>query len=260
MKLLNPQQQKIRLASLCAIAFWLAVWQVAAMAVGYGGLLLPSPLQTAVTLARLLPTADFWRRIGFSMLRILAGFFLAVAGGVVLGAASARWRWVHALAQPPLRLIQAMPVASFVILALLWVRSANLSIIVSFTQVLPVVYAGVCAGIADTDRELLEMARVFRLTPLRALRAIWLPGVFPAFSESLAVAMGMCWKSGVSAEVIGLPNGSIGDALYRAKLTLATPEVFAWTLSIVALSALLSQLARKGLTAAKRALCGEVQP
>lgn len=241
-----------------AIGVWLLVWQGAAMAFGHGGLLLPSPIQTVLTLLRLLPTAGFWRRVGFSTVRILLGFVLAVTGGVVLGAASARWRAVRLLAGPPLQLVRAMPVASFVILALLWVRSAWLSVAVSFTQVLPVVYAGVCAGIADTDKELLEMARVFRLSPRRTLRYIWLPGAFPAFSESLAVAMGMCWKSGVSAEVIGLPDWSMGDALYRAKLTLSTPEVFAWTLTIVLLSVLLAALARRGLAAAKRKLCGEV--
>lgn len=228
------------------------------MAVGHGGLLLPSPVQTAAALLRLLPTAGYWRRVAASTLRILLGFALAVAGGVVLGAASARWRAVRLLAAPPLQLVRAMPVASFVILALLWVRSSRLSVLVSFTQVLPVVYAGVCAGIEDTDRELLEMARVFRLSPLHTLRYIWLPGAFPSFSESLAVAMGMCWKSGVSAEVIGLPDWTVGDALYRAKITLATPDVFAWTLTIVLLSALLAALARRGLAAVKARLCGEV--
>ena len=243
---------------LLAVGVWLLAWQGAAMAIGHDGLLLPGPVQTAATLLRLLPTAGYWRRVAFSTGRILLGFVLAVAGGVVLGAASARWRAVRLLAGPPLQLVRAMPVASFVILALLWVRSSWLSVLVSFTQVLPVVYAGVCAGIADTDRELLEMARVFRLSPGKTLRYIWLPGAFPAFAESLAVAMGMCWKSGVSAEVIGLPDWTVGDALYRAKITLATPDVFAWTLTIVALSALLSALARRGLAAAKRRLCGEV--
>ncbi len=252
------QKLKNALPRAAAGLFWLAVWQLAAMAVGHGGLLLPSPVQTVAALSALLPTGAFWRRIGFTLARILLGFALAVAGGVALGAASARWRAVRVLAAPPLALARAMPVASFVILALLWVRSANLSVIVSFTQVLPVVYAGVCAGIADTDKELLEMARVYRLPVLRTLRYIRVPGAFPAFAESLSVAMGMCWKSGVSAEVIGLPDWSVGDALYRAKLTLATPDVFAWTLAIVALSALLSALARHGLTAAQKRLCGEV--
>lgn len=229
------------------------------MTLGHGGLFLATPVQTLAALARIAPTAGFWQRIAFSALRILAGFLLAVAGGLVLGAAGARWRRVRIFVEPVMQLIRAMPVASFVILALLWVRGENLSVVVSFAHVLPVVYAGVLAGIADTDPQLLEMARVYRLPLGARLRYIWLPGVFPSFSESCIAAMGMCWKSGVSAEVIGLPDHSVGDALYRAKITLSTPEVFAWTLVIVLLSALLSSAAARLLRAAKTRLCGEVR-
>ena len=242
-----------------ALAVWIVVWQLAAVSLGHGGLFLATPIQTLQALAQLAPTAGFWQRIVFSALRILAGFLLAVVGGLVLGALGARWRWVRIFIEPAMQLIRAMPVASFVILALLWVRSANLSVVVSFTHVLPVVYAGVQGGIADTDSQLLEMAHVYRLPLITRLRYIWLPGMFPSFCESCIAAMGMCWKSGVSAEVIGLPDHSVGDALYRAKITISTPEVFAWTLVIVLLSATLSTLAAWALRRAKRALCGEVE-
>lgn len=254
-----PRAKPKRWQTAAVILFWVAVWQALAMALGHGGVFLATPLQTLRALALQLPTADFWHRIAFSSLRILAGFCLAVAGGLVLGAAGARWAWVRRLMAPPMALIRAMPVASFVILALLWVSGKNLSIVVSFTHVLPVIYAGVLGGIADTDRQLLEMAAVYRLPLYKRLRYIWLPGVFPSFSESCIAAMGMCWKSGVSAEVIGLPDHSVGDALYRAKITLSTPDVFAWTLVIVLLSAALSALAARGLRCAKAALCGEVK-
>ena len=243
---------------LLALVVWVIVWQLAAMTLGHGGLFLATPLQTLRALGLLLPTPAFWQRIAFSALRIVAGFVLAVVGGLVLGAAGARWRTVRVLVDPVMQLIRAMPVASFVILALLWVSGSNLSVVVSFTHVLPVVYAGVVAGIADTDPQLLEMARVYRLSWTARLRYIWLPGIFPSFCESCIAAMGMCWKSGVSAEVIGLPDHSVGDALYRAKITLSTPDVFAWTLVIVLLSAALSALSARGLRAAKKKLCGEV--
>ena len=242
-----------------AILAWMVIWQIAAMTLGHGGLFLATPLQTLGALAQLVPTAAFWQRLAFSALRIVAGFILAVVGGLVLGAAGSRWHGVRVFVDPVMQLIRAMPVASFVILALLWVSGSNLSVVVSFTHVLPVVYAGVLAGIADTDPQLLEMARVYRLPLTARLRYIWLPGIFRSFCESCIAAMGMCWKSGVSAEVIGLPDHSVGDALYRAKITLSTPDVFAWTLVIVLLSALLSAVAARLLRAAKARLCGEVR-
>ena len=134
-----------------------------------------------------------------------------------------------------LQLVKATPVASFIILALVWVRGSSLSVLISFLMVLPVLYGAVRTGIRAADPQLLEMAKVFRLPLGRRLRAVWLPAVLPAFRQGCSVALGICWKSGVAAEVIGLPNGSIGDALYRAKITLSTGELFAWTFVIILL-------------------------
>ena len=250
-------KRKNRIANTLAVCFWLCAWQAASVCIGQK-LILVSPLEVCDALLALLPTADFWHRVGFSALRILTGFVLAVTVGLLLGACGARWRWFGTLVGPVMQLIRAMPVASFVILALLWVRSANLSVIVSFTHVLPVVYAGVLGGIADTDPKLLEMAKVYRLPLTARLRYIWLPGIFPSFCESCIAAMGMCWKSGVSAEVIGLPDHSVGDALYRAKITLSTGELFAWTFVIILLSAGFEKLFLLLLDCVTRAVTGEV--
>lgn len=240
-----------------AILFWVAVWQFGAMMIPQK-FLLASPLETLETLAGLLPTAAFWQRVGFSALRILAGFFGALAAGVVLAAASAWLEPVRVLIRPLMQLIKAVPVASFIILALLWVRSANLAVLISFLMVLPVVYTAVLEGIQQTDRQLLEMAKVFRIPFSRALGAIWLPQVCPYFVQSCTVGMGLAWKSGIAAEVIGLPGGSIGEALYQAKLYLETGELFAWTAVIVLVSGAFEALFLRLLRAAGRRLEGGV--
>lgn len=224
-----------RVKQAAAILFWVAAWQFSAMALNQR-ILLASPITTLQTLLELIPTAAFWQRIGFSALRILAGFFAALAVGTLLAGASAWLEPVRVLVRPLMQLIKAVPVASFIILALLWVRSANLAVLISFLMVLPVVYTAVLEGIQQTDRQLLEMAKVFRLPFSRALGAIWLPQVWPYFVQSCTVAMGLAWKSGIAAEVIGLPDGSIGEALYQAKLYLETGELFAWTTVIVLVS------------------------
>ena len=240
-----------------AILFWVAVWQFGAMMIPQK-FLLASPLETLETLAGLLPTAAFWQRVGFSALRILAGFFGALAAGVVLAAASAWLEPVRVLIRPLMQLIKAVPVASFIILALLWVRSANLAVLISFLMVLPVVYTAVLEGIQQTDRQLLEMAKVFRIPFSRALGAIWLSQVWPYFVQSCTVGMGLAWKSGIAAEVIGLPGGSIGEALYQAKLYLETGELFAWTAVIVLVSGAFETLFLRLLRAAGRRLEGGV--
>ena len=185
--------------------------------------------------------------MGFSSGRILLGFGLGVVASVVLAAAAQAWHAAEVLLAPVLQLVKATPVASFIILALVWVRGASLSVLISFLMVLPVLYGAVRTGIRSADPQLLEMAKVFRL-----------PAVLPAFRQGCSVALGICWKSGVAAEVIGLPNGSIGDALYRAKITLSTGELFAWTFVIILLSAGFEKLFLLLLDRVTRAVTGEV--
>ena len=228
--------KKRRIQILAASVFWLGVWQAAAVAIGQE-VFLVSPVQAIGTLVELLPQAEFWQRIGFSAGRILLGFGLGVLSSAVLAVAAEKWEWVDALLAPVMQLVKATPVASFIILALVWVSGRSLSILISFLMVLPVLYSAVRTGIESADVQLLEMAQVFHLPLVRRVKAIWLPAILPAFRQGCSVALGICWKSGVAAEVIGLPDGSIGDALYRAKITLSTGELFAWTFVIILLSA-----------------------
>ena len=248
-------QHKQLFERLAAAAFWLAAWQCAAMAVGQE-VFLVSPVQALRTLLQLLPQAEFWQRVGFSSGRILLGFGLGVVCSAALAVAAEICPAAEVLIAPVLQLVKATPVASFIILALVWVRGSSLSVLISFLMVLPVLYGAVRTGIRAADPQLLEMAKVFRLPLGRRLRAVWLPAVLPAFRQGCSVALGICWKSGVAAEVIGLPNGSIGDALYRAKITLSTGELFAWTFVIILLSAAFEKLFLRALDAVSRALIG----
>lgn len=172
-----------------------------------------------------------------------ARFFLAVGAGILFAVAASLSGLVRALLNPLLRLIKAVPVASFIILALFWLStSRNLSVLISFLMVLPVIYTNVLQGIASTEPELLEMARVFRIPFGKRLRYIYIPAVLPYFVSACSVGLGFCFKSGIAAEVIGLPQNSIGAQLYEAKLYLMTAELFAWTAVIVMVSVVFEKL------------------
>jgi len=135
-----------------------------------------------------------------------------------------------------------VPVVSFIILALVWLDSEELSLFISALMVFPPVYLNVLAGITSTDEKLLEMARVFRVPFRRQLRGIYLPQVLPYFRSAVSLALGLCWQAGAAAEVIGLPAGTIGEKLYNAKVYFQTPDLFAWTAVIVAVSLVFEKL------------------
>ena len=220
-----------------AVLFWLAVWQAAAMAIGQE-VFLVSPVQALRCLLRLLPQADFWHRVGFSAGRILLGFGLGVVCSAALAVAAEICPAAEVLIAPVLQLVKATPVASFIILALVWVRGSSLSVLISFLMVLPVLYGAVRTGIRAADPQLLEMARVFRLSGLRRVRCIILPSLAPYLKSACHVALGLCWKAGVAAEVMAVANRSVGGMLYDAKVYLEISDLFAWTVLLVAVSIL----------------------
>ena len=230
-----------------AVLVWLALWQLGAMAIDQQ-IILVSPLRVLSRLWELIPTPDFWGSIAYSLVRITAGFLLGVAAGTVLAALSARFRRVEELLAPAMLAIKSIPVASFIILALILFSSRNLAVPISFLIVLPVLYSNVLGGIRAADSQLMEMARV--------IRYVYLPQVMPYFLSACGSALGLCWKSGIAAEVIGMPEGSIGEQLQQAKVYLDTPDLFAWTLVIVLVSLAFERaflaLLRRGARAMER--------
>ena len=247
------RQRPVRL---WAAAFWLLVWEGASLALASttGGrmLLLASPVQALGRLIDLAGTPEFWQAAAFSSLRILGGFFLSCVLAVALASLAARLRWVRELLSPLVAVVKAVPVVSFIILALIFFSSENLSLLISALMVFPPVYLNVLEGIGHTDWQLLEMARVFRVPLSRQLRGIYLPAVLPYFRSAVSLGLGLCWKSGAAAEVIGLPEGSIGEALYTAKVYFQTGDLFAWTAVIVAISVLFERLFLRLVDAAVR--------
>ena len=220
---------------LAAAVFWLVVWQLGAAAVGQE-ILLVSPVSVLRRWAALAATADFWRRAAFSSARILAGLLCGMALGAVLGYVSRRVFAVRALLKPLVSTIRALPVASFVILALIWFGENTLSAFIAFLICFPVFYTGVLSGLESVDRQLDEMAGVFRLSRARRFRYIEWPAVYPYLRSAVNISVGLAWKSGIAAEVIAIPRGSIGDKMYGAKIYLLTADLLAWTLTVVLLS------------------------
>jgi NitT/TauT family transport system permease protein len=220
---------------LLVVAFWVAVWQVAAAWVDQE-ILLVSPSGAITRLGELVITGDFWATVWHSFIRIAGGFVAASAVGVLAAAAAAASRVFDALVTPALTAVRSTPVVSFIILVLMWANSGQLAFVISFLMVLPVTYTTVLEGIRNRDPALLEVATVFRVPLRRRLPAMDVPAVLPFFIASCRIGVGLAWKSGIAAEVIGLADGSIGERLYEAKLMLSSADLFAWTAVIIAVS------------------------
>ena len=223
---------------LFVLCFWLLLWELISRQDTHE-IYLVSPGSCLRTLIHLIITLDFWRTVASSSLRIISGFILALIAGILLAAAAFNNRLIQELISPIMKIMKAIPVASFIILALLWLNSkTNLSVLIPFMMVLPLIYTNVLQGLRSADEKLLQMAQVYRLSRVKKVQAIYIPAVLPYLISTISFGVGFCWKAGIAAEVIGIPSGSIGERLYEAKLYLMTGELFAWTLVIIVISML----------------------
>lgn len=226
---------------LIPLAFWLLVWQIAAWAVGRD-LLLPGPWTVLKTLAALVGTAVFWKTTALTLLRIFAGMLAGTALGTALAVLTCASAWCGRLLSPLVKVIRATPVASFILLVLLWVSTGRVPGVISALMVLPVLWGNVTRGIRETDPQLLELAAAYRFGRGRTLKLVYVPCVAPYFAAGVETALGLAWKAGVAAEVLCRPKLAIGTQVFFSRTYMETADLFAWTVVVILLSFLLESV------------------
>lgn len=242
-----------RIYKLMIILFWVAVWHLAGLLID-NAILFVGPVDVLKALIHLVPQSEFWRSIFSSFYKIAIGTFSAFFLAVIVGTIAYRLPLIKEFLEPLMILMKTVPVASFVILALIWLGSSSLSRFTSFLLVFPAIYVNTISGLSSTDEKLLEVTRVFKIPPGKQIRMIYLPALMPYLISSCRTILGMSWKTGIAAEVIGIPSHSIGEKLYIAKIYLNTADLFAWTIVIIVASALFEQLILLILSAVERQL------
>lgn len=217
------------------LLLWIAVWQIVSVIVG-NVFVIVGPWETVSALFRLTGEGSFLPSVCKSLLCIICGFIAGSLLGGISAALAYRFRLFNEIIEPFFKIIKTVPVVSFIILVLIWFSKDMTAPLISMTVTAPVIYYNIKSGLDSTDKQLLEMAEVFRMGIGKKITYIYLPGLKPFIVSSVKTAFGMAWKSGAAAEVIGQPLMTIGNGLYRGKINLATDEVLAWTLAIVVLS------------------------
>lgn len=236
-KLVNkvPKPARLVLVSL----FWLLVWQMVYFIIG-SDVILASPFATFKRVFELAATAEFWKSCANSIFHILFGFVIALLISIPLAAVTARFKFINLLFSPILKLIKATPVASFIVLALFWLKSGIVSFI-AFLMVVPLVYSNLSEGFQNVDKDLLEMAKVYKFSFIKKVRLIYLPSLMPYFVAACSVGLGFAWKAGIAAEVIALPDNTLGLDIYNAKIYIETIDLFALTVVIIVLSVIMEK-------------------
>lgn len=230
------------LTALLAVFLWVLIWHAAAIRMGKP-LLLPTPLTVLERLLELIVTSDFWRTTLRSLLRVLGGILSGIGLAMVVAALTAAFRPLEMLLSPLITVIKSTPVASFIILAMLWIEDNTLPVFISFLMVFPVVWANLHTALRAIPQPYHDLARIYRLPLGRRIRRIYAPHSLPYFLSACRSSLGLAWKAGIAAEVLALPALSIGKHLKDSQLYLETTDLFAWSVVVILLSLVLETLA-----------------
>lgn len=232
---------KETLQTIGAVIVVLMIWYILSIIVK-SDILIPSPVNVLIRFFILLTTKKFWDALLFSFLRIALGFFSGFVIGTFFAVLSKRFRIIEIFLRPFIITIKTIPVASFIVICLIWLTSSKLSAFISFLMVFPVIYSNLLTGLKNTDKLLIEAAHVYKMPFGQILKYIYLPALQPHIVSACTIALGLSWKAGIAAEIIGIPKGSVGEMFYNAKIYLDSTDLLAWTFTIVIVSVIFEKV------------------
>ena len=239
-------QTKIKklLCGILVLLLWFAVWQICAMLIGRE-IILPAPISVFRRFFVLVKTLPFWKATALSLVRIMSGYALGIILGVLLGVGMYFAKPIRAMFSPFLTVVKSTPVASFILIAYFIITDTFIPVFITLLMVLPMIASNVLTSLESTDKDLLEMTKMYRFSFSKKIKNLYFPTAFPQFVTQAMISLGLGWKAGIAAEVLCTPRDSIGKYLYDAKTYLETVDTFAYTLLVIIISLCLEKILKK---------------
>ena len=217
------------------VVVWIMLWQLIAAAVN-NTMLIAGPVQVILKFGEKEFLNVFVKALFCSYLRIMAGLLLSFLIAYFLAFAAFDFPFVKLLLNPFVCAVKSVPVAAVTVMFLIWFGADNLSLYITFMVVFPPVYIGMLTGFESAPEDMLEMAKAYGISKRNCYRFIYRQSYLPQLKSSLKVCIGMCFKSGIAAELIGLPKNSIGTGIYQNKIVFDTAGILAYTIAVIAVS------------------------
>lgn len=240
----STMKHRFWIERIAAVFIVLAVWQAVAMVLAQP-LLLASPVQVIQRLGTIWMEPEFLEAVIYSCSRIAVGFLLSFILGIVLGVLAGKFHLVEVLLWPLMLAVKTVPVVAIILICLIWMTSNQLTAFIVMLMVVPLIYANTLEAIKSTDWKMLQMANIFHVPFAKRLIYIYLPQIKPFLISACSVSLGVSWKSGIAAEVLSIPDGSIGELMHEAKVYFVTVDLLTWTLIVVLLSLLFEKVCMK---------------
>lgn len=197
-----------RLLGALGVLFVLALWEISARAGLANPAVFPAPSAALAEALRRLTAGEVFHHIGVSLGRILAGFSLGAAAGVLLAAAAAWFRGFGALMRPLIEALRPIPPLAWIPMAIVWFGLGESSkVFVIFLGAFFPVLTNAWRGVSSIDPILLRAAQTMDVRGAGLLMKVMLPAALPDIATGLRVGWGLSFGVLVAAELIAADAG-----------------------------------------------------
>ncbi len=226
------------------IIVFIAAWQVMSLLVSFS-LILPSPLTTFEALLEVLQEPTTYSALASTAWKTFFVLFLVIVTGIPLGFLMGISSAFYDLFRPMIMVVQAVPVISWLALVIfLWGIGWKGPVLISFLSLLPTAVFTTASGVRNLDKNLLEMARLYKVSKKRVLKDIYFGALAPFVFVTVEVSIGNVWKVMVMAEYLCGGSG-IGVLIAWARQYVNVPEIYALTFLAVVLGLTSEKIVRK---------------
>lgn len=246
MKIFTSQSQKSkeRLYTMISALFLIVVWAVLAHVVDME-LKLPSPQRTLTAIIAIVNSKWFWESVGSTLIRLVEVFIISMVGGSLLGILAGFFPALDYILRPGILLIRSTPTVVVILLAFIWIGQEFAPQLVGFMVIFPIVYSNILSGLRNVDHKLVEMGRLYKLSPFKMLREIYIPSIEPYVRAAMSSAIGLNMKIMIAAEVICQPKFGVGTRLQQERMLANIPELIAWGIIAIIFVAIIERLVSK---------------
>lgn len=186
---------------------------------GWGNLIFPDPLRVFKSLFEMLGNAKTYERIGWTMLRTLEGFGIALLGAALLGLLGATIKPFQVVLRPTMIVFKSAPTAAFVFLFFVLFGGKEAPIFVVALLALPILYESIVAGFNNIPVEIEDSLKVDSGKNIRGLFKVKIPIAMPFFMVGLASSFALSLKTEIMAEIItGSTNMGLGTAIHAYRI------------------------------------------
>lgn len=220
---------------LIAFGLVLAIWAIVAK-VKDNPLVLPMPDVVLEKFFTLGGEEGFWRAVLASILRTLISFVTSFVIALLFAALGGVCKPFHRVISPVVTILRAAPTVAVILIMYAFVHNTTMAILVGFLIAFPIMYSAFYSAIVGVDGDLVEMAKLYKVSPINRVRYVYLPSIANTLFDTSKSTLSLTFKVVVAAEILTSVARSVGGKIQTAYASFEVAYLLAWTLVAIVFS------------------------